>query len=285
MIIDFHVGHTDEWGFFHRHYGPVIESILNAHDAVLDLLQESSPQEGNEAVLYFLGQSCLKEFEEILLLVGNGYGSGAQKLLRSYYERVVTFGYLAQHPEKIPQFIAYSDIHWFKLLKEARLTHSETNLSPEREREIEAKAAAVKAQFTVPDCETCKTERFQISWTKAPLETQARQLDELLRKLYFNAYLKTTFYLHTTYFALETLSRETVDGKVTMFGSVIEHAAAYDGLKIAHMLLIRAAITINEVFKLENDDVLKVLGKDFEQWEEVEEISSKAKLPGELPES
>ncbi len=37
---------------------------------------------------------------EILLLAGNGYGVGAQKLLRGLYGAAVTARYISQHPEK-----------------------------------------------------------------------------------------------------------------------------------------------------------------------------------------
>ena len=68
---------------------------------------------------FLLTGAAYTEFEEILVLALNGYGSGATKLLRALYERTETTQYLMSHPNKIQQFINYTDVHWQKLLREA----------------------------------------------------------------------------------------------------------------------------------------------------------------------
>lgn len=58
-------------------------------------------------MIFYLGRLCAEEFNEILLLAGNGYGIGAFKLLRGMYERSVTAYRLHLHPELIDDFLEY----------------------------------------------------------------------------------------------------------------------------------------------------------------------------------
>ena len=107
-----------EW-FFGK-YSESLGKIEVLHSTVLDFLEAvTGKKEATDKIVLFLARSCLREFNEILLLCSNRYGIGALKILRPLYERVVTLKYVAQHPCEAEQFIQYSDIHWHKLLVEA----------------------------------------------------------------------------------------------------------------------------------------------------------------------
>src|ERR1039457_230928 len=134
-----HFGHKDEWQHFASKHEATVEAVTAAHKATLGLLQsaQAKTESPEQKTILALGLACLKEFEEILLLCGNGYGSGANKLLRTFFERVTTLGYLAKHPDKVQQFIDYTPVHWHKLLTEARNKHDQVGLSEEEISEIE----------------------------------------------------------------------------------------------------------------------------------------------------
>jgi len=68
---------------------------------------------------------------EILLLCGNGYGIGAQKLLRGLYERAVTARYIAMNPERVGDFIDFGKINLFKLIAPIRRAHGDGLLPPQ----------------------------------------------------------------------------------------------------------------------------------------------------------
>jgi len=277
----FYCGHDDEWAFFAKTYEAVLRPITEAHDTLLAFLQRVDPSGQQQTVLHMLGQCVLKEFEEILLLAGNGYGSGCLKLLRALYERVVTLGYLAQNPEKVQQFIDYSDVHWHKLIAEAQAVHSEAPLAAERVQDIEARFDAVRENFTETLCKVCGTKKLQISWTKAPIHTQASKVHEMLRNILFNAYLRPTFFLHTTYFGITQLTQLTPEGKLGMMSRNIEHLAARDALALAHLLLLQAMDSLNTVFKLNESETLQVFTATWvESWEAVPEFAlNKRELP------
>lgn len=52
----------------------------------------------------------------ILLLGMNGYGFGAQKILRGMYERAVTAAFLHRHPDQVDAFLDFGHINDWKLL-------------------------------------------------------------------------------------------------------------------------------------------------------------------------
>ena len=115
-----------------------------------------------------------------------GYGSGGNKLLRSFFERVITLSYLAKHPDETPDFIDYTSVHWNKLLMDARECHDAVSLTPEEIGKIEAGYAAVRNRFL-----DASTNRVRGSWTKKATPQLANDIDINLRKLYFNAFLRS----------------------------------------------------------------------------------------------
>jgi len=69
---------------------------------------------------FMLGRHVPEDFNEILLLCGNGYGIGALKLLRGMYERVVMMTYLLSQPERAQDFVDRHLIEKSKFLNHLR---------------------------------------------------------------------------------------------------------------------------------------------------------------------
>jgi hypothetical protein len=95
-----HFGHEDEWEHFASKHEAMVEAVTAAHRTTLGLLQsaQAKTESPEQKTILALGLARLKEFEEIVRLCGNGYGSGANKLLRTFFERVTTVGYLGKRP-------------------------------------------------------------------------------------------------------------------------------------------------------------------------------------------
>src|SRR5437016_14045525 len=102
--------------------------VLRALDAMAGgfagLMHQFEQQVDSEVntILFLLFSASWREFEEILVLALNGYGSGAMKLLRALYERTVTTQYLMRFPDKVRTFSDFSHVHWHKLLTDADQT-------------------------------------------------------------------------------------------------------------------------------------------------------------------
>jgi hypothetical protein len=92
----------------------------------------------------------------------------------------------------------------------------------------------------------------------------AEDVDARLRQMYFNACPVPTFLLHTTEWGVIRVANVAPDGKINFFECDQEREMAKGVLSNAHLLLIIAAITINDFFRLEADAVLGQLGKDFD---------------------
>jgi hypothetical protein len=199
MVANFPDG--TEFARFKENFPPGLkglDEIAAGYHDIMSALEEQESNRNNEFLFLMVG-ACYTEYEEILLLALNGYGSGATKLLRALYERVVTGMYLMRNPKKIQQFIEYTYVHWHKLLIEADTTGVAQSLSPERREEIVNDFRKVEAQFTETVCKPCKKTRLRGSWTKKPVPSQAREVAEELGLLCFQSYLIPTFFLHTTF--------------------------------------------------------------------------------------
>jgi hypothetical protein len=262
MSTSYVCGHEDEWNYFGATYRAVIPALTEAHDTFLSLLKSAKPETEHQRILCLLSQMCLKEFEEILLLAANGYGGGAIKLLRAFYERVVTLHYLATKPDKMQQFEDYTWVHWHKLLTEATSIQADMTVSEQMQQDIKERFEAVKASFMVDQCKPCNKKTLQGSWTKKPVGDQASAVSEPLRKLCFNAYLRPTFYLHTTYLGMTWLC-DTSGEAIKIYGSKIEHATAREVLPLSHILLVHAADVANDFYQLGQNEQIKKIAKDW----------------------
>lgn len=212
MILGFPDG-KDFKTFRNRH--PAVLRALNemavGFVGLMELVKQQAASEVNNVLFLLVGASW-REFEEILVLALNGYGSGAMKLLRALYERSVTTQYLMKFPDKVRQFSDFTHVHWQKLLIDADQTGVGAELSKERREEIESTFAKVEQQFTEVVCKPCNKTRLQGSWTKKPVPTQAREINEQLGHICFQSYLMPTFFLHTTLWGITKQMKEHPDG-------------------------------------------------------------------------
>src|SRR5580700_2459416 len=95
------VGLPDAWERFENQHLRFLERFHNLQTAMnVPMLLNIPLPTPNDRVVLFLALACMEDFNEILLLCGNGYGLGALKLLRGMYERAVTAHYLHQVSEE-----------------------------------------------------------------------------------------------------------------------------------------------------------------------------------------
>lgn len=114
-------GFQEEWNHF-RERNPRFEEVLprlhELRSGVFDRELDSSEPIERFVMLY--GRMCMEEFFEILLMCGNGYGIGAQKILRGFWEKAVTLEYLIAHPDELDDFFDYHHITDYKLFNSVR---------------------------------------------------------------------------------------------------------------------------------------------------------------------
>jgi Family of unknown function (DUF5677) len=247
-------GRNVEWTAFTEQRGVLINALERTDAVCVDMLVEAGKKTESDADKTILATAiaCRHEFQEIVTLCAFGYGSGGNKLLRSFFERVVTLAYLAKHPQEILDFVDYTSVHWNKLLIEARENHEAVNLSEEEIARIEEDYARVRAQYI-----DRKTGRVRGSWTKKATPQIADDVDTNLRKLYFNAFLRPTFLTHTTYLGVTYTAEVKPEGGVHFFSPSKEREFALETIGLAHTLFMQAMLTLNIYYRLEADEIFK----------------------------
>ena len=141
--------------------------------------------------VYFYGNLVAEDFMEVFLMVANGYGFGAMKLLRSMYEHTVTLKYLHDNPEELQAFFDFDAIQQYKLTKKIVETFGGDALSSETLSETEQKYAEVQKQFIVKSCKskTCSEERVNHTWSKLDFVSMAKKAGAIGTVIVHNYYV------------------------------------------------------------------------------------------------
>lgn len=245
-------GYPEEWtAFSARHQGFLmrIENIWKAVDTAFGPIHENLELLGK--VTYFQGRLVVEEFMEILLLCGNGYGIGAQKLLRGMYERAVTSRYLMNHPEEVQNFLDFHKVTAHKVLIAVEQSVTQDIFSPKHAAQIEEEYEAVKEQFMVSDCKTCKTLRLNHTWSKADIVSMARNTKNLWSLLVPGYYLPTTEAHSTTGAIFARIDFQALESNGLAFVPDAQRGVADKVLPVAHIILLDAIELQREFFKIE----------------------------------
>jgi hypothetical protein len=266
-------GFPDEWKSFanrHLEFTRRFENIAKAIDVAFQRIhQTTSPL---ERTIYFLGRLGVEEFMEILLLCANGYGIGAQKLIRGMYERAVTARYLFKHPEQIDNYLAWHRVTDYKIFVATQSGKSSEVFSfkPELIEKIKANFEAVKERFMVPacqeDCEKCRTaRRLNHTWTRTDVVSMARESEDLQAMLVPAYYLPMREF-HSTMGAI--FSRLDADAASKSEGLIFDGAAqrgrADQAIITALTLLLNILDLQRECFQIkELEPLMQTCFEDF----------------------
>ena len=262
------VGFPKEWDlFFKRH--PSWPKILHNLHQVLEktFIRKAKIDTPSEHIVFFMGRLCAEDFNEIFLLVANGYGFGSLKILRGFYERVVTIIYISENENEAQQFLEYYYIHRGKLLTHAETSFGNLDRYLGEEEILEAKNDfnKYKVRFQQTVCKKCKTKRIMHSWSKLDIAAMAKKTK--LDHLYFPGYYYPTLQSHATtssmIYRLKSGENESIS-----FDEMSQPEMADKSLIIAHNLIIRMINNQNDFFKLKLSTDLELLNKDFkEMWD------------------
>ncbi len=125
-------GKAEEWADFDQRHPRFAERLPRLKSTLEALFAPAKTPRLVDRVVRNLLRTCVEDFFEILLLAGNGYGVGAQKLLRGLYERAVTARYLSAHPRKARAFWSFARINMYSLMAPLEKAHGRTDLIPEK---------------------------------------------------------------------------------------------------------------------------------------------------------
>src|SRR5260370_8910553 len=138
-------GFPEEWRALanrHLEFTARFENLAKAIDITFQRIHQTTGL--MERTIYFLGRLAVEEFMEILLLCANGYGIGAQKLVRGMYERAVTARYLYKYPDEVRNYLDFNRVTDHKFLVAFQSTMGHDVFSQEQAEKIERDFRAVK---------------------------------------------------------------------------------------------------------------------------------------------
>lgn len=202
-----------------------------------------------DRVIFYLGRVSGDDLGEILVLTGNGYGFGAQKIVRGMYERVVTGMYIAKNPAEARRFSLQSRIDRWKLWERTLVAFPKMREDKSKEEILELEAAAddARGKLRAPTCSKCKQPLPDGPWTRRSLDVMAREVDLDLCQLYGQFYLEGTAQSHANCLGMERRLQRTPRGWTYKDDSQDE---GHFALHLGHHLLLRALSLQNEHFAL-----------------------------------
>ena len=188
-----------------------------------------------ESLLFFTSRQAVDDFFEILVLCGNAEGSGAEKLLRSFFERVVLIRYLHQHPDKVDDYFDYYHMSMKKVVDSAIRFWGPEAFDKDKIAETETNYASVKDKFKGRKCKKCGHVEMGIAWSPVALQDMAQDVG--LGRFIFYAYAMPLLNAHPSVKGtLQRLEGEQ-DGPIS-FGDRINPELADRVLSTAHVLLL-----------------------------------------------
>lgn len=121
------------------------------------------------------------------------------------YERLVTALYLAKKPSEARIFAQSSPLNKLNFLTRLRELIPELKQRYDKASmdQIKKDAAAAKAARKEPICPKCLTPKTTEAWTRASLDSMAREVDADLESLYGPIYLEGTYQAHANSLGME----------------------------------------------------------------------------------
>jgi hypothetical protein len=257
------VGFPEEWALFlerHPSFHQALKNLQNVTEKTF--IRDANLNTPADKIVFFMGCLCSEDFSEIFLLAANGYGFGALKLLRGFYEKTVTCAFIAKNKDQADNFLQYHFIHRGKLFKHAQgfFGNLENFIEKKEIEEAKKQFDKYKSKFQYISCKKCKTPSLMYSWSKMDLASMAKKTG--LDCLYFPGYFHPTLQAHATTSAVINRLKATEEGNVA-FDSGSQPDVADKALVIAHNLIIRALDMQNDYFSLNLDTEFQTLNQDF----------------------
>jgi hypothetical protein len=246
-------GLPDEGEAFQKRRPEFIQNLQPLYDTMNKIFireMESSGTSGPaDKVVFYLGRLAVEDFNEILLLCGNGFGFGGMKILRGLYEGAVTLIYISENPDKAEDFLDYMHVHKGKFLNHAKgvFALEELKLSAEEEAEILENYERVKDKYHVTNCKKCGTTKTNNSWSK--LDTLSMAKNTGIKDLYVPCFFHPTLHIHSTAISLCSRLKLRAGGGLTFIDGS-QYKIVDFSMNCAHSLLLSVLITVNDYFKM-----------------------------------
>jgi hypothetical protein len=255
-----------EWDTFRKRHPTFIKKLELLYETLSKVfIRRFTSAEPADRVVFFLGRLCVEDFNEILLLCGNGCGIGGLKILRGLYERTVTLGYIAKHPDEADTFLGYAPVHRGKWLNHLSTAFNIKGLFSEEEiAKVQNEYKNAKSKYQEVLCRNCGTYRTRFSWSSLDMLAMSREAG--LHDLYLQCYYEPTLQAHATVPSLTSRMKSVREGHIT-FDEGPQREKASLALMAAHRLILHTLDIESKYFGLRSKAELQERVADFlEVW-------------------
>jgi hypothetical protein len=258
---DVKFGNPAEWRAFAERRPTFLERFDNLREALNTAFIRTLTDAGRvESMIFFTSRQAADDFMEILLVCGNSEGNAGEKLLRSFYERVVTIVYLHKFPDKFEAYFNYYHVTAKKVMDAERRVWGDDLYPPEKVREIEDNYARVKDAYRTRECKKCGRKEMGIAWTNVSLGDMATAVD--LDRYYYYSYVRPLLQSHPS--VKGTLGRLEGTGGPIGWGERVDREQSDRVLMTAHVLLLHLLEVQTERFRIDGlQDLVETAAKDW----------------------
>jgi hypothetical protein len=260
-------GFPEQWNNFaerHREFLNRFPHLMESLD--LAFMKTIMPQSKIDLFMFAYGRFCSESFFEILLMCQNGYGYGAFKLLRSFYEQVVTLLYIQKNPDDLDNFYDYYYIFKHKQLGELIECDGEKVV---REKGVDVDLVNklyenVREKFMITSCNKCSRKRLNHTWSKLDMVSMSKKCGidcHMIPHVYYHCLAQA----HAS--AESLLDRiKWEPGKGLSFDGEAQTEESDKALRSAHRLILHVLQAQQEHFNTQDlDEKIKVCYQDFAQ--------------------
>ncbi len=251
------IGKPTEWKEFEKRHRLFFERYGDLREAQnRAFIRPLHDPTRRNLLVFYTGRLAVEDFQEILLLAGNGNGVAALKILRGMYERTVDGRYLSTASDKeVENFYAWNYVQKHKLAEELQQTMGADFFDKlgytEQLKQLKENYAGVRDRFLVHHCDHCKKTKVNFSWSEKSLIQRAAEGGEGIRGLTFESYYVPLEHAHSSIAAILHRLEETEDGSIT-FKDDVQRGEADLAMQYGFLLLINVLTLQYEYFNLEN---------------------------------
>lgn len=208
------IGTAEQRSRFLKRHQDFVEEMPNLYALARAVFEREYLSDQTSAVIYSLGLLAWEDFEELFALAGIGSGFGALKLLRGFYERVVTLAYLQKHQSEIDKFVSYEAIRRYKIACEVHENVPESAVSAHDLEGFRHERESVARMFktSCSQVKGCANEITMHSWSKIGIPQMADKADPNLRSRAFVAYYMALAETHPTMQAILSRASDSPEG-------------------------------------------------------------------------
>jgi hypothetical protein len=167
--------------------------VLHTHPREDDLV--------GRLILNFIN-ACLPDINDFMTLTHCDSHHGAQKILRSLYERTVTLKYIAANPSAAEKFVSFDTIDWDQVLVGIEKLAGLSLTEPSRTN-LKNKTAKARQEFKQAPCPECGL-RKQTSWTTLSAKDMSTRVD--MGHMHLHAFVMPSKLIHPTAWGLREVN-------------------------------------------------------------------------------